>query len=230
MTEASAPTGYLPLEDLVRDYEPAWGQNWPNFFKDQDTPTDELIDRLADELRQRGSFDEPVTLCAESTDYDEETGETEVYPASVGNGMHRIAAHHRTGIGPVFVQYGWPPFDEEAYEKDFSLKLEFRPYAEWGSDQEMEDFDAIHELLSWRHKGPGYECWMRMGGGGGQDHCWDAYFEQPDTRREDLDLEVLLEDITSRIGDLATVVSLQWESNYWPEDDEADEDEEEDGE
>lgn len=214
MTETSAPTGYLPLEDLVRDYEPAWGQNWPNFFKDQDTPTDELIDRLADELRQRGSFDEPVTLCAESTDYDEETGETEVYPASVGNGMHRIAAHHRTGIDPVFVQYGFPEFDAEEYKKEQTLYVRLRVLAEWGSDEEYQKFDDVHELLSWRHEGTSGSHWLRLGGGAGIYPYWELFFEECS---EAIVLSEVQEDIATRLGDIAVVDELYWESNAEPE-------------
>lgn len=217
MTSSNISRETLPLADIMRDYAPAWGDDWEIFFKHEDDATGELIRRLAAELEAHGSFDEPVTLCAESTDYDEETGETEVYPACIGNGMHRLAAHRLTGIDPVFVQYGWEDFDEEAYDADSSLHVVFRPLAPWNTDEEFEQFDAIHELLSWRHQGPGYHRWLRVGSGGGQltpeGGYWDLFFEEPDTYTPSLDLQVLREDIVSRIGHLATVLEVKWESN-----------------
>lgn len=88
----------LELTSFLRRYEPAWG-SWESSIADlaSDAVEVDRVTELGHELLADGRFVQPIR----------------VHGRRVANGMHRVAAHVWTGVGPVVVQTRplTPPWD-----------------------------------------------------------------------------------------------------------------------
>lgn len=195
---------FLTLEEVTRKYEPAYYDTWDAWWNDQGHATSVLIESLCEELRTDGHFQEPVILCAEETVLDDETGEEEFYPASVGNGMHRLAAHHRTGIGPVLVQHGFTPVSDEEWQKPMLIITHTRI-----EDDDSDVYDEIYETLSWRHKGDVRSPWLSMEFGSGSGNIDEVWLYGGDPTQDSVSR--IEEDAVSRIGHLVEVLGVRWQ-------------------
>lgn len=107
--QARADEFTLPLTAVLEKFVPACGRTWQDAFTALLGDPEEAarVAALAKELRAAGRFDDALHVTAEWVDEDD----GEVVSAAVANGMHRLCAHHLTGIGPVRLTYnrqmGW---------------------------------------------------------------------------------------------------------------------------
>lgn len=211
MTTSEQPVQeFLTLEQVTSKYAPAYHDSWNDWWKDEGHATSSLIDSLVEELREHGKFEEPVILCAETTEVDDETGEEEFYPANVGNGMHRLAAHYRSGIDPVFVQHGWTPSPAGSTEEP-SLIVVTRSRTH---EERFDVFDEIYETLSWRHEGTHRSPWLSLEFGAGVGAVEELWLVGGDPTKDSL--SAIFEDVKSRIGHLVEVEDIRW--SYFNED------------
>lgn len=198
--------GYMPLAELTAKYKPVHSDDWEGWWSDDFHATSKLIDSLVEELRANGRFDEPVILSEDETEVDEDTGEEYFYPASVSNGMHRLAAHWRTGIDPVFVQWGYKSSTPEELAGP-ELVLKVTDIADDGDDLDV--WDELFETLSWRHQGPDRSVWLGMGFASGIGKFHEIWLSGAEYNVDNL--EVMREDVTERLAGLATVLDLRWQ-------------------
>lgn len=100
--EARGDTFTLPFAAVLVQFAPAYRRTWQDAFSALlDDPEEAArVAALANGLRAAGQFDDALHVTAEWVDDD-----GEVVPAAVANGMHRLCAHHLTGIGPVRLTY-----------------------------------------------------------------------------------------------------------------------------
>lgn len=132
---------YLTLDEIIAKYKPAYEDTWDAWWNCANHATSRLITELQEELEVKGYFDSPVILVEDEWD------DGEFYPAIVGNGMHRLMAHYRSGIQEVHVRYGYP---ETVYDEDAP---EYNLVAIFNEIITDEVFDELYELLSWRSQG-----------------------------------------------------------------------------
>lgn len=195
---------FLPLAEVTSNYKPAYRDSWEEWWNDEPHATSELIDRLCEELRQNGSFERPVILCAEETEFDEVLGQEDYYPAVIGDGMHRLAAHHRTGIDPVFVQHGYTPGTEKDWlDPTLMVILTRLP------EGEFEIYDELVETLSWRHEGETHSTWFTVEFGSGHGDIEELWLAGGDPTRDSI--SAIYEDVKSRVGNLVEVVDVKWQ-------------------
>lgn len=156
----SPATGFMSFNDLIRDYTPAHTDSWDEWWDHESHFFGEgkrVIDSLIAEYETNGKFDEPVILCAADSSTDEETGEVTHFPADIGNGMHRLKAHHSMGgNNNVFVQFGYTDSEEQYNEP--TLQVTFC----W-VDETTEDYPAdFWDSLSWRHWDGDSSAWLKV--------------------------------------------------------------------
>lgn len=216
----------LSLQELITTYSRAGyteedkndpvlrEKHWLKWFVDaEESPA---VARLVTELRERGSFDEAVRLHAESEELeaDEEPGVEawEFFPAVLGNGMHRVAAHYLSNLQlPVAVEidhgYVKDAYDEEAPQlRGFVLPPPLDPTLTGEAQAELTD--QLFETLSWRSSTGG---WLRYAGGGahngGPESLWFELSEAPEAYA----LETLAAEVAALTAPLGyKLLALEW--------------------
>lgn len=161
--------GYISLTSLLESYAPPYRDSWDDWFNNLEGHTLTLVEDLASELATTGAFTDPVILCEGEWDEDEE-GNREYFPPVVGDGMHRLAAHKRTGKEEVFVQYG---YSHTSAEEDPFLVLTCIFLTQDLSQEEGDIFGDLMECLSFRVD----EVWLTVSLAGQQEARGSVYFE-----------------------------------------------------
>lgn len=181
----------LPLKELLAKYSPTYYESWDEWFNTEEIETLDLINDLIEELKKNGSFETPVILCSDEDGY------------TIGDGMHRIFAHHLSGVDMVLVQDYWN-IDSDGSADHAVLEAVFSDVRIWKNDENMELF---LEGLSWRHHGSKHSPWLSS-----EVTTGDAIitvFLIGGTRNLTVPWEVL-QDLYSRVRNYAIPLSVEW--------------------
>lgn len=147
--ELTTEREYLNLSYLITHYSPAYSLNWKEWFTNRIHDKSKLVFDLAEELMKNNGFDEPVVLSKEHK--------------TVLNGMHRIMAHHITGIPKIYVSYTYPP----ELVNNYCICLDITVYDKNVSKNWDMLFNEIANTLSWRYTENNNSTWVKCEG----DYC-----------------------------------------------------------
>ena len=154
------------LSELVQEYAPqeSLHTDWDKWFdfSTHDKHSLNHIKRLAQEIQDGNHFDYPIIVYDASVD--EDTGE--VLPASVEDGMYRLAAYRMLDRDDITVIKNEYPDKKETHH---FIQVTYRLITDKVEDFEKlhdEVSDFIYEHLSFRHQGEQSYCWLQPITGG----------------------------------------------------------------
>lgn len=143
---------YIPLQVIVDQYAPAYGNSWEEYFTDEEHINTPTVEGLREELRTRGGFEHPVILSPQDEN-DEEDDRPTIY-----DGMHRLLAHFLEGglDASVHVREGYSQEKLPEIVIAFVLRVD--------SELFMETWETIIDRLSWRCSDGEHSEWMSFDG------------------------------------------------------------------
>ena len=154
------------LSELIQEYAPqeSLHTDWDKWFdfSTHDKHSLNHIERLAQEIQEGNHFDYPIVVYDASVD--EDTGE--VLPASVEDGMYRLAAYRMLDRDDITVIKNEYPEKKETHR---FIQTTYKLTTDKTEDFEMlhdEVSDFIYEHLSFRHQGEQSYCWIQPITGG----------------------------------------------------------------
>lgn len=180
------------LQEIFENYQPAYGDDWDTIL--EELSGSDIVDRITKEYRETGCFEYPVITLPKRFNKKDKIWE----PAIIGNGMHRIAAHHLMNEPKVLVIDHYPEITSLNYVNAYAEGL-------WAYMQETDDngkiirdnTEEVYEIYSWRHHGSNGNSWIKLEGAGMSNKIEDLWLCIEKPKHMPI-MDELVEDMNNR--------------------------------